>query len=161
MFLFPICPDVCASRNRHQVAASALHGEEEEEEVSRPGTLTPWTYFDNFPLICHLVFNSLCVCNCAQALFMFQVHDFLCHILICCCHVFMLMYCSFLAPVYFLWTFYISDFLAWTNFELPRDRNGKTQVEAVPNTELFVLNSEFLGSFRADWRSIWQFGGWI
>lgn len=37
----PDCPDVCASL-RHQVAASALHGEEEEEEVSRPGTLTPW-----------------------------------------------------------------------------------------------------------------------
>lgn len=90
------------------------------------------------------------MCNLCTSAIHVSVHGFFCHILICCRHVFMLMYCSFLAPVYFLWAFYISDFLTWTNFELPRDRNGKTQVEAVPNTELFVLNSEFLGSFRAD-----------
>ena len=81
MFLFPICPDVWWHPEiARKVAASALHGEEEEEEVSRPGTLTPWTYFDNFPLTCHLVFNSLYVCNCAQVLFMFQYMIFVSYI---------------------------------------------------------------------------------
>ena len=83
MFLFPICPDVWWHPKPHQVAASALHGEE-EEEVSTPGILTPWRscLWMKLPIsdllrqvstyLSFLVCNSLCVCNCAQALFMFQ-----------------------------------------------------------------------------------------